>query len=297
MMTMRSSLLFSVLAVAACLPKATEVVGDTESGSEEGGDDATPDDDDDDDGASGGLGPDVGGGMLVDGFVDCATVSPTGPTVAGGEVGPTGFPEFACNPRVDGGPHPNGYRCCSVDPAAEGGGLPNYLQKDIEGGNPYFSGDNNEFSTWGMCVRTSDIPTGSGLLEAGAMNCPIPCNPTWDEDSIDTVCGEARQCCQTHELTEADCVQDDDGTWRPVTGEDIGDKTDWNAARHDTPQDPNGVICMEYANGDQTSDFFAECIAELSVADQRGVCMSLGPGQQCPAASPTYVDACEQLNE
>lgn len=298
-MANRSSLLCSMLLVLACTPKASDIVGDTENGSEDGDGDATPDDDDDDDdGASGGVQPDAGGGMVVDGFVDCATVSPTGPTVAGGEIGPTGFPEYACNPRVDGGLHANGYQCCSVDPAAEGGGLPNYVQKEIVGGgNPYFSGDNNDFSAWGMCVRTSDIPAGAGLLEAGALNCPVPCNPTWDEDSIDVVCGETRMCCQTHELTANDCVQDDDGTWRPVAGEDIGDKTDWNAATHDTHQDPNGVACTAFASGDQTSDTFLACIAELSVADQRGVCMALSPGQQCPAAQPTYVNACELLNQ
>ena len=293
MMAVRSSLAFSVLLVLACSPRPIDIVGDTEGGSEDGGADAPASDD----GASGGLGPDVGGGMVVDGVVDCSTISATGPTVAGGELSPTGFPEFACNPRVDGGPHPNGYRCCSVDPAAEGGELPNYAQKGIQGGNPYFSGDNNEFSAWGICIRTSDIPTGSGLLEAEAMNCPIPCNPRWDDGSVDTVCGPGRMCCQTHELTAMDCVQDDDGTWRAVRGEDIGDSTDWNAAAHDTHQDPNGTVCLEFANGDPTSDSFLECITQLGVADQRGVCMALSPGQACPAAQPAYVDACEMLNQ
>lgn len=203
---------------------------------------------------------------------------------------------FRCNPRQSDN-CPDTHFCCSDDPAAEGGGLPNYVQKNISGGgNPYFSGDNNALGTSGMCVNRDDIPTGSGLLEAGALNCPIPCNPTWDEDEIDVVCGETRVCCQTAELEAADCVQED-GEFRPVVGTDIGDLTDWNPAAHATHQDPAGVACTGFAMGDQSSSTFLSCIQQLTVANQRGFCMALQPGQQCPTAQPTYVDACTLLNQ
>jgi len=290
-MTMRSSLVFLVMVIAACAPPPIELVGDTANGSEDGGADAPMDDD-----SAGGMEP-GDGGMVVDGMVDCSTLPPGGPMVAGGDLAPTGFPEFACNPRADGGLHANGYNCCSVDPAAEGGGLPSYAGKNIQGGNPYFSGDNNELGTWGMCVRTGDIPFGSALIEAAAASCPIPCNPTWDDESIDVVCGENRRCCQTHVLTPMDCVQDQDGIWRAVSGADIGSSTDWNPSAHETHQDPGGVVCTGYASGDQTSPIFFDCIEQLSVADQRGVCMALQVGQACPSEQPSFVDACELLNE
>ncbi len=228
----------------------------------------------------------------ADGSVDCAQIQ-SGPTVGPGAPGPTGFPETWCNPRASGS---DAWKCCSDDPAAEGGALPDYLQKNISGGGtPYFSGANNDRGTSGMCVKTSDVPTGSGLLESEAANCPIPCNPTWEQGETDAVCGNSRVCCQTRQLQAADCVQGpDDDAPRPVTGADIGSVTDWNPGAHATHQDPAGVSCTQLANGDQASPVFVDCIAQLSVANQRGFCMALQPGQACPTEQPTYVDACSQ---
>jgi len=212
----------------------------------------------------------------------------------GGPPGPLGFPP-GCNPSVD--PGVNGYRCCSDDPAAVGSALPDYQGRNIPSADqPYFSGANNDLSDSGQCIRVGDI-AGQGLQEAAAMDCPIPCNPTWPSASINSVCGQARVCCQTTPLGPGDCVQDaSTGLWRPVNGDDIGELTQWRPSDHETHQDPNGTSCLSLAGGDASSSNFQDCVRQLSVADQRGFCMALGAGQLCPAEDPAYVDACEMLN-
>jgi len=212
----------------------------------------------------------------------------------GGAVGPTGFPP-PCAPRSD--PGVNGYRCCSDDPAAVGGGLPAYEGMGIEGGAPYFSEANNEVSLFGQCVRVGDL-VGQGLIAAGVEGCPIPCNPTWDAGSIQTICGPARVCCQTVQLRDQDCVIDETtGLSRPTSGDDIGILTAWRPGDHATHQDPNGDGCSGIAGGDTNGPIFLDCVRALSVADQRGFCMALGAGQSCPTEEPGYVDACEARNE
>lgn len=228
--------------------------------------------------------------------VDCAEQD-WGTTVGGGELGPLGFPVLGCNPRTSS--DATGYTCCSTDPSTADGSLPAYEGKSIPGAAPLYADAANGAGTWGACVRTSDIPVGSGLLSTAASNCPIPCNPTWADDDVETVCGAGRVCCQVHELHDEDCVEED-GVWRPVTGADIGSvnvtpPTNWNEASHVTHQDPNGLVCLAFA-GDQFGQDFAECVRHLTVADQRGFCMSLEPGQICPGAAPSYVDACEAKN-
>jgi hypothetical protein len=248
--------------------------------------------------------PGPGDGSATDGpgvegpFVDCADLPAGGDTVAPGPPGVLGFPEQACDPRTSGSA--NGYRCCSTDPATADGQLPAYEGKGITGSTPLYADAANGAGRWGMCVDTTVIPDGSGLLADDAMNCPIPCNPTWDDLDIAKVCGVGRVCCQTIELGAKDCVQDD-GVWRAVTGADIGDAsvmppTNWNNAAHDTHQDPNGVVCLAASGNDVSSPEFVQCIRTLSVADQRGFCMAFGPGQMCPADDPSYVDACEAMN-
>jgi hypothetical protein len=214
--------------------------------------------------------------------------------LGGGPPGPLGYPP-PCDPLYDAGA--NGYRCCSDDPAAPDGQLPDYEGKNIEGGvTPLFSGFNNALSRYGICVDVTQI-AGIGLQEGPAESCPIPCNPTWPQDSIDEVCGTGRSCCQTAELQPEDCVQDPStGLYRPATGEDIPELTNWAPNAHATHQDPNGAVCLALANGNTTSPVFESCVRALSVADQRGYCMALAPGQACPHAQPGYVDACEELN-
>ncbi len=214
--------------------------------------------------------------------------------VGGGPPGALGYP-LGCAPNSD--PGINGYRCCSTDPAAVGGAPPNYQHKNIPNSDtPYFSGDNNDLSAFGQCIRVGDL-AGQGLIEMAATNCPIPCNPTWPEDIIDDVCGLARVCCQVRELEPEDCIIDPNtGLYRPVDGDDIGVSTVWRPSDHATHQDVNGSTCLALAGGDASSPVFQDCIRQLSVADQRGFCMSLNAGQSCPADQPTYINACDLLN-
>lgn len=231
---------------------------------------------------------------------DETTTPPSGPCgendtelIGGGPPGPSGYPP-PCNPQQE--PGINGYRCCSDDPAAVGGALPAYQGKGIDGDVPYFSEINNDLSQFGQCVRVGDLQ-GQGLLAGGVEGCPIPCNPTWSADEVQTVCGASRVCCQTVELQADDCVQDSTtGLFRPVTGDDIGVLTQWRPVDHDTHQDPNGSACLALAGGDVSGSAFQDCVRQLTVANQRGYCMALGPGQLCPLESPGYVDACEALN-
>jgi len=206
---------------------------------------------------------------------------------------------FRCNPRQPDN-CPESHFCCSDDPAtAEDGALPAYEGKMVSGttSTPLYSDAANRAGTSGMCVNRDEIPAGIGLLSAAAANCPIPCNPTWSDANIEAVCGELRVCCQTVELGDKDCVLPDGETqWRPVTGADIGSMgvspvSNWNAVAHNTHQDPNGTVCST-AFG-QGSEEWTQCIRQLSVADQRGFCMGLGPMQNCPTSLDTYQDACE----
>ncbi|MBV1858081.1 MAG: hypothetical protein KUG77_06685 [Nannocystaceae bacterium] len=228
------------------------------------------------------------------GYVNCGELSADGPTVGPGEPGPLGFPVAACNPRHD--DTGSDYACCSDDPAAVGGDVPEY-QNVSSGSTPLFSGNNNNLGTSGMCVRTSDIPVGSGLSEPSAANCPLPCNPTWEAGNVEAVCGASRVCCQTRALQPEDCILDGD-TWRPATGADILEGvSNWAPTRHRTHQDPNGQGCSIFAGStDVGNDAFQDCIEQLGVADQRGWCQALQPGEACPGDQPGYLNACDQIN-
>lgn len=230
----------------------------------------------------------------ADGYVDCAAIR-SGPTVGPGEPGPTGFPDAACNPRASG---MGEWTCCSDDPATAGAMLPAYQGNVSSGGTPLFSGLNNALGTWGLCVKTDDIPAASGLAEPAAAGCPIPCNPTWEDADREMVCGQGRACCQTRQLQPEDCILDDNGRWRPAIGGDVLDgRSSWAPAEHATHQDPNGRGCASLAGSSDADDpDFEDCIEQLTVADQRGYCMALQPGQACPVDAPDYLDACEMIN-
>lgn len=225
-----------------------------------------------------------------------------GATVAGSCI-KVNYPTvaFRCDPR-QGDNCPDTHFCCSDDPSTADGEVPAFAGKDISGSTPLYADTANRAGTSGMCVRTDDIPMGSGLLDLAALNCPIPCNPKWDAGDVSTVCGAGRVCCQTVELGDRDCVQED-GVWRAVSGADIGKNdivpiTNWNNVAHDTHQDPNGSVCAGISGG-ASGEAFLECITHLTVADQRGFCMALAPGQACPASSaaiPPYVSICEAKN-
>lgn len=49
-------------------------------------------------------------------------------------------------------------------------------------------------------------------------------------------------------------------------------------------------------SGDVTNGDFAACLEQLTVANQRGFCMALQPGQGCPGDAPGVLDVCEQIN-
>ena len=61
----------------------------------------------------------------------------------------------------------------------------------------------------------------------------------------------------------------------------------WHRAR------ARGIACTGFAMGDQASDVFRECIRELTVANQRGICMDV---DDC-FVDPDHRTACDELND
>ena len=191
---------------------------------------------------------------------------------------------FICDPAgPEQPPCPEGFGCCSDDPASIQGVL-------------LFANASNSRSRHGMCIDPNHIP---GVQPRAAPGCVTACNPTWERERIEEVCGTFEVCCQTVELVEEDCVLDeDDGRWRPMDGRDAAAAAASGAARwgDGTHQDPDFSSCEAYAGGRDKDAFFA-CAGQLTVADQRGFCIALSQGQACPVEQPEYVDACEALNE
>jgi hypothetical protein len=157
-----------------------------------------------------------------------------------------------------------------------------------------------------MCVDEAALEGGGGLIDMGAEGCPVPCNPTWGEDDVASICGANSLCCQTVEIQPEDCVFDSGSEcWRPANGNDIFDTTvqglnfqgadPWASTTHETHQDPGGKQCTKFSAGVPGAK--DACFHALTVADQRGFCLGKGPNVQiCPTAVVGYVDACEQLN-
>jgi len=197
-------------------------------------------------------------------------------------------PSFRCSPATaaangDSG-CPNDEFCCSDDPATVGGKIPNYYMdgvNDAKYGTPLFSDLNNSLSNQGMCVELG------GFASPLVTGCPVPCNPKWDAAKISEICGAA-QCCQTEELDAAkDCIMGQDGRWRAANGSDIiAGRSTWGPA-HTSNQDPNAAGCKVFAGG-SSGPAYLDCITQLSTADQRGFCYSLG----CPCIE----DVCDMKN-
>lgn len=248
---------------------------------------------------------------------------------------------FRCNPSLGGDACPDGFKCCSDDPAAfdtalntSVGVLPQYgnLPSDRTG-QPMFSEVNNVISRTGMCVSEDSVISllaadGDGLFQPPTVGCPRPCNPTWSESDVLSVCGvnnvgQTNLCCQTVELDVTDCVFDGDlDCFRPVSGLDlnvgpntppavlnrvdssgaiiVGSSVSWFPGDHATMQGPGGDACTIFAGtNDQNAVYWYECARALSVANQRGYCLTRndeGGVATCPLDSASYVDACEQLN-
>lgn len=198
-----------------------------------------------------------------------------------------GNPSFRCSP-ADKDACPEDQKCCSDDPAATEGRLPNYFMMNTANeryGPPIFSGNNNPLSTSGACVETG------GFTSPFPNGCPVPCNPTWDEGTLAEFCGTSK-CCQMEELDPTkDCILDP-GTnlWRAIDGGDIPELTNWGNV-HATNQDPVGANCMIFASGGGTlnQEAFDDCIAQLTVANQRGFCYD-------PTKCPCIEDVCAMKN-
>lgn len=192
-----------------------------------------------------------------------------------------------CAPAASDHECPDNYVCCSDDPATSQGRVPNYFQSDVVDdryGEPLFSAANNNLSHSGLCVGvgafSSPFPSG----------CAVPCNPTWDAATIAEICGTTQECCAFTEVDpNKDCVLDN-GTWRAVSGNDIPALTNWGP-NHTTNQDPDGSSCTILASRGGTLDPEAlnDCIAQLTVADQRGFCLA-------PAECPCREDICAMKN-
>ncbi|MFO7567950.1 MAG: hypothetical protein R6X02_35240 [Enhygromyxa sp.] len=230
---------------------------------------------------------------------------------------------FRCSPSGDSPSCPEGYVCCSDDPAAlliTSSGFddlvtPKYLSRGGVG-TPIFSGGNNPLSKSGMCVESGSVPISGALIDPNAEGCPVPCNPTWSNADIQTVCGPNTICCQTVELEPEDCVLDptagNAGCWRPATGFDIEgvgtqNLTNWGGTAHKTHQDPSGTNCQQFVQGIPANVLSAQnltqqqllqqCYRRLTVANQRGFCLGGAGVNFCPLAQPAYRDACEQMND
>jgi hypothetical protein len=213
------------------------------------------------------------------------------------------------------------YLCCSDDPAALDLSTvnefvtPNYQGRGGEG-TPLFSGGNNPLSKSGMCIKVGSVAPAFALADVNAQGCPVPCNPTWSDTDITSVCGQGTFCCQTTELQPEDCVFDPDagdaGCFRPVTGDDIEGVgttalTNWSGSAHATHQDPSGSNCEIFVQGLPPSvlsdnnltvnEAKRACWRRLTVADQRGFCLGGPDVFGCPLANPAYRDACEQMND
>jgi len=175
--------------------------------------------------------------------------------------GPYSSTPFRCWPAGPEARCPSSdYQCCSDDPAAldlndlDAPALPAY-EGSGGTGTPLFSAARNDASHSGMCVKKDSPPPSVTLVGSG---CAVPCNPRWDRESIDAVCGEGALCCQTVEIEAADCVFDPQlgsaGCWRPVRGADIVglgglEATGWTADDHASHQDPGRLGCQEFVAG------------------------------------------------
>lgn len=196
-----------------------------------------------------------------------------------------------CDPTKE---HKDGWICCSDDPAALGGGLPDYPFVDGDVGAPLFSADKNDASSFGLCGQEPDKPRqiGNRIGETIDGYCPPPCNPTWTEDEIGHVCGSFSICCQSVSIEEDDCFFDGD-IWRPIRGTDMVDPEDWANLPKGTRQDPDLTQCRNYAEGaDDYEVAIRACVDALTAADQRGFCVV----DQGPDYCGQVEDPCAAMN-
>jgi hypothetical protein len=196
--------------------------------------------------------------------------------------------------------------CCPDDPAAAGGLPPDYDAVDAPDtalGEPLFSAARAPWSQWGQCVID-----GFSNEDVDLAGCPRPCNPRWSQGRINLVCGGSAEavghdCCPTVPTSLEDCVLEN-GRWRAVRGTDVSVPEDWVVDAAGTRQDPDLSGCTEWAtspSGSVDTGRLADCVANLSSADQRGFCDTLVPGTECPGAEDpalaAAIDPCEAKNQ
>lgn len=196
--------------------------------------------------------------------------------------------------------HEGGERmlCCSDDPAAASGALPDYplVATDEATAPALFSDARNRWSNFGQCE--ADARSGSPWDLRG-QRCTRPCNPRWTADEVGAVCGAGHQCLQTVPTDPSDCIFVD-GRWRGVRGTDMSEPQDWAQLHAKTRQDPDLIGCTAWAqreDGSRDDDRFADCVAQLGTAELRGLCVGmLGEAQHVPAADDPTLDVCGARN-
>lgn len=222
---------------------------------------------------------------------DSASASATADTLTGAATTGGGLHSGPCKPKNGDDDCFEGLVCCSDDPATVGGKIPNYYMDGVNNadyGSPIFSDNNNALSSWGYCIETG------GFTSPLINGCPVPCNPTWAPVRIAEICGSAVCCPFTAVDPDKDCIIDpDSGRWRSVNGLDvIAERTPWGAT-HATNQDPFAEGCQLFSAGNQA--VLLDCIEQLTVADQRGFCVSVAcpcTEDLCDMKNPDYVPRC-----
>lgn len=202
-----------------------------------------------------------------------------------------------CDPRGFTAGRRDDYLCCSDDPSAADGLVPDYESlalPDGVGSSPLFAGDRASWSAWGQCTIKGFEERNSDLG-----GCPRPCNPRWSAERIALVCQRPGDlCCPTIPTQATDCVFVD-GRWRAIRGSDLASPEAWIVDEPGTRQDPALDGCGDWATVDGRHDVsrFADCVKQLSAADQRGFCVPDTEGS-CPGSEAIEtVDPCEARNQ
>lgn len=186
-----------------------------------------------------------------------------------------------CSPLLD---HARTERCLSIDASAAGGRLPRYPDVDApasEFGEPLFSLDRNDWSLFGKCALEP-------VREASAVH--VACDPTWDSETIELVCGTIG-CLQDDAVVEEDCVLVD-GVWRAVRGSDVSTPEEWIVDEPGTRQDPELEGCTDYATSSEgvvDPGKLLDCVHQLGAADRRGFCID-------SVTQPPPPDVCADKN-
>ena len=138
--------------------------------------------------------------------------------------------------------------------------------------------------------------------------CPVPCNPSWDSDSVDAICGTGTFCCQTLEvdgvglrvrIPRSVTRVAGDQFWRRHHGTRGGlDATSWFCERALDPARSRRATSARrgsWASPTRSStdasatagDVQVACLRRLGVANQRGFCIIRWPRRSRLSARAT----------